>query len=357
MARPTLRQIAAACGVNVSTVSRALNGSTRIPQETQSKILQTARKLGWAPNPLAAAYMAHLRSTHPPSYKATLGFLVDVPGVEDWAAMPGHIQLHFASAQARAASYGYMLHPINLADEGMTLRRADQAFRNRNVPGVLLSSFRPDHVLRHFGWRHYSSVLLGSPVRHPILHRVASNTHHGFHMVINHAFALGYRRVGVVISEQYDSQTDHGVMFPVAYAQRRLQPDQSLDALVLERSDDTAKPLVREWLERLRPEVLIGTDIARQTLADMDWRVPDDIAFISVDRSPSFPEYAGFNQRHELFGRVGIDLLVSQLNANQRDIPQDPILNLVQGTWVDGPSAPVRASVRVDRQPSTPGPR
>ena len=62
MPAPTLRQIAVRCRVNVSTVSRALRSQGSIPPATQIRVRQAATAMGWAPNPLAAAYMAHLRS-------------------------------------------------------------------------------------------------------------------------------------------------------------------------------------------------------------------------------------------------------------------------------------------------------
>jgi LacI family transcriptional regulator len=72
----------------------------------------------------------------------------------------------------------------------------------------------------------------------------------------------------------------------------------------------------------------------------MDWRIPADVAFVSVDRSPDYPETAGFNQRHDIHGALAIDVLVGQLNSNMRGLPEHPMLHLVDGQWEDGDSAP-----------------
>src|SRR5215217_2599445 len=53
---PTMRHIATAAGVSQSTVSRVLNGvPTTVPiaPETRERVVQTARRLGYRPNPLA----------------------------------------------------------------------------------------------------------------------------------------------------------------------------------------------------------------------------------------------------------------------------------------------------------------
>src|SRR5687767_8965095 len=53
---PTMRDIAAAAAVSQSTVSRVLSGvPTAVPiaPETRQRVLQTAREMGYRPNPLA----------------------------------------------------------------------------------------------------------------------------------------------------------------------------------------------------------------------------------------------------------------------------------------------------------------
>ncbi len=49
----TIHDIARECGVNVSTVSRALNGSYGVNDETRQKVLDVARRLNYVPNRVA----------------------------------------------------------------------------------------------------------------------------------------------------------------------------------------------------------------------------------------------------------------------------------------------------------------
>ncbi len=50
---PTIEDIARRAGVSKSTVSRGLNGSTRISTETRMRILRAAKNLHYEPNYLA----------------------------------------------------------------------------------------------------------------------------------------------------------------------------------------------------------------------------------------------------------------------------------------------------------------
>ena len=49
----TLKELAAACGMSVSTVSKALNGYTDVSQATRDQVRETASRLGYRPNSIA----------------------------------------------------------------------------------------------------------------------------------------------------------------------------------------------------------------------------------------------------------------------------------------------------------------
>ena len=52
---PTLKDIAKECGCDMSTVSRALQGSPRVKEVTKEKVRKAAEKLGYKPNVVARA--------------------------------------------------------------------------------------------------------------------------------------------------------------------------------------------------------------------------------------------------------------------------------------------------------------
>lgn len=341
MPAPTLRQIAARCRVNVSTVSRALRSQGSIPPATQIRVRQVAIAMGWAPNPLAAAYMAHLRSTRRPAQATTLGFIIDAQGVGRKDALPGHVALHLEGARRQAASYGYEIQPMHAGGPDLPWERVDCMLYARNIPGMIVSSFRdPSTVIREVEWSRYAAIALGNTLAYPRLHRIAANTHHGFAMMIAKAYDLGYRRLAVIISDDYDRRVDHGVLFPVAYARERLTAGRWLGSLVLPQDAPDPRSRAGRWLVCHRPQVVIGTDIAWDAIRALGWRIPQDVAFISVDRSPAYPQVAGFNQGHEIHGCLAVDALVAMLTHNQRGIPEHPVLQLVDGCWEDGASAP-----------------
>src|ERR1700735_3507868 len=58
MKRATIKDVAADAGVSIGTASKALNGQGRWRPETRERVAEAARRLGFAPNPLAQALLA-----------------------------------------------------------------------------------------------------------------------------------------------------------------------------------------------------------------------------------------------------------------------------------------------------------
>ncbi|MDA1068643.1 MAG: LacI family DNA-binding transcriptional regulator [Verrucomicrobia bacterium] len=72
---PTIEFIAKKAGVAKSTVSLALRNSPKLLEQTRSRIQKIAQELGYKPNPLVSAQMAHIRSHKSQKSVTTIGFL------------------------------------------------------------------------------------------------------------------------------------------------------------------------------------------------------------------------------------------------------------------------------------------
>jgi LacI family transcriptional regulator len=341
--RPTYAQISKACGVNSSTVSRALNNHRSIPAATRRRIVAVARKMGWEPNPLAAAYMAHLRSTHPPSFKAVLGLVIDHPMPQGLQSIPLHLRRIHQGFERRAAEAGYSTQVFSLQDPEMNPTALDRTMFYRNIPGFAVTGLsRPGKVLSGLDWSRYAAVAMGYSLTRPLLHRVATNVMHGFKLVIEQVFGLGYRHVAVAVPREYDERTGHGVMFPVAYMRENCPPGHRLQSLVYDGDIAAAVPQIAAWLEAHRPQLAIGVGVF-EAIRLLGWRIPQDIGFATFDRSPEYPDHAGLDQHYEVSGRIAADVVIAQVTQNRRGIPREPVEHLVKGRWLDGPSAPRRA--------------
>lgn len=260
-------------------------------------------------------------------------------GVDD---LPLHVQRIYRGAEARAIESGYHTRAFSLQEPDMTPALLDRMLFHRNVPGFVITGLNlSGKVLRGLNWSRYAMVATGFSLATPQLHRVTTNVMHGFKLVIDKAFELGYRRIGIAISQEYDQRTNHGVLFPVSYIRERLNPGLSLEAFVYTQTGSDAIEPVARWLENTRPEVAIGTWVY-EAIQLLGWKIPRDIALVTFDRSPEFPDHAGLDQRYEIIGRVAADVLISEITHNRRGIPSDPVEHAIHGHWYDGSTAPPR---------------
>lgn len=303
--------------------------------------MDTARRMGWRPNPLASAYMAHLRRSKPLNYQANLAFLISNPESGRLSEQPTHSRSHYLGAKERAAQFGYGMEPLWLNEPLLTARRLTGILRSRNIPGVIVPGMvSPEGILDGLGWRHFTPVALGYTSVVSRFHRVTANTSAGFMVVLENVRRLGYRKIGVVVSRAYDEQVNHGVLFPAYYIRDRWGGDCDMRICDFQGTGEADVAIIQAWLREHRPEIILGEETTWQAVRRMGWRVPQDVAFANVDVAPEYPHIAGLNQRHELHGAVAVDVLVGQLAQNERGLPEVPRVVLVPGAWSEGLSAP-----------------
>jgi LacI family transcriptional regulator len=102
----TLKDVALAAGVSITTASVVLNGKqngVRVGEQTRRRVRQTADELGYRPNQTARA----LRQQS----SRTIGFLSDRVTTTPYAVAM------IAAAQELAAEHGHLLFVVNIADK------------------------------------------------------------------------------------------------------------------------------------------------------------------------------------------------------------------------------------------------
>ena len=134
--RITQRELAQAAGVDVSTVSLALNNHPRIPAPTRERILKLAVRLGYKPDPALASLAAHRWQGRRDYQGLTLALAVDARDREEmeW-------RLYAAGVRERAAAIGYGVSEFQLTDYPSP-RRFWEVIRQRGIRGVIFIQAR-----------------------------------------------------------------------------------------------------------------------------------------------------------------------------------------------------------------------
>lgn len=180
-----MKEIARVVGVSQSTVSRVLNGAdSRVPiaRETRRRVLETARTMGYRPNPLARG----LRGAG----TSLLGLIVREISDPFFARA-----IEVIAAEARSNGYNIVLcHAHSSASEALVLAGV---LETRHTDGIIL-----------LGDLHYATdvwsdlvegplpvVTLCSGHRSPGIPTVNTDNRLGVRMALDHLWSLGHRQI------------------------------------------------------------------------------------------------------------------------------------------------------------------
>lgn len=185
----TLKDVAAASGVSISTASRALDERTTSRSAAAVNVRKIAEELGYRRNSFASS----LRRGE----TRTLGVLV--PRLSDTV-----MALMFEELERAASSRGYFAMVATSGDDPVDERRAAETLLDRNVDGLILATARLDDELPR--------LLRERRVVHALVLRTdgvspsaLGDDELGGYLAVRHLLDLGHRDIAVVTGPDFTS--------------------------------------------------------------------------------------------------------------------------------------------------------
>jgi LacI family transcriptional regulator len=185
----TLKDVAAASGVSISTASRALDERTASRSAAAAHVRKVAEELGYRRNSFASS----LRRGE----TRTLGVLV--PRLSDTV-----MALMFEELERAAAARGYFAMVATSGDDPNDERRAAETLLDRNVDGLILATARLDDELPR--------LLRERNVAHALVLRTdgaspsaLGDDEVGGYLAVRHLIDLGHRDIAVVTGPSFTS--------------------------------------------------------------------------------------------------------------------------------------------------------
>lgn len=185
----TLKDVAAASGVSISTASRALDERTISRSAAAANVRKVAEELGYRRNSFASS----LRRGE----TRTLGVLV--PRLSDTV-----MALMFEELEKAASSRGYFAMVATSGDDPDEERRAAETLLDRNVDGLILATARLDDELPR--------LLRERRVAHALVLRTdgispsaLGDDEVGGYLAVRHLIDLGHRDIAVVTGPDFTS--------------------------------------------------------------------------------------------------------------------------------------------------------
>ncbi|WP_022824468.1 LacI family DNA-binding transcriptional regulator [Hymenobacter norwichensis] len=310
--RASMKDLAKALNLSVSTISRALSGNKQISEETRERVATLVKEMNFQPNRLASG----LRKGR----SGTLGVLVP--------HITGHFfpeAVHSISTEATKAGYRVMICESN-EDEKQEKRNLELLL-NSQVEGVLVSLANTTHDFRHFQAAQQQQVPLvffDRVLEEPNISSVVLDDYQGAYQAVSHLIEQGCTRIAHITADPHlnvyrhrhrgylAALTAHGITF-----------DEQLVHLC-----DMSIAEGREAMHKLlaldtRPDAVFASKDtaaigAMQVAKEHGLRIPDDLALATYSSEKLSmlvePPLTSVDQQCAAVGKAAVRLLLDMMS-------------------------------------------
>jgi len=318
----TIKDIAKALGLSVSTVSKALRGSHEISQETKKNVLDYARANNYKPNPIAQS-LKRGRSK-------SIGVIVCNIDNNFFSQAINGIE-----SVARQKDYNVI---ITQSRESYEREIANsEHLSSRSVDGLIISLSAEtrcvDHLIK-LNAKGLPMVFFDRITDEIDTHKVIANNHRGAYEATHHLLQQGFRRIAHITSSRSLSITLERLEgYKQALADAGLQPDPALVKFVQHGGmiqEETSQALASLLEMTNGPDAIFTASDRLSTttlslLRKMNIDVPRQIALVGFTNSISadifHPSLTAVVQPALEMGQLATDLLI-QLIESRRPVTE-----------------------------------
>lgn len=315
MKRISQHDIAKKLGVNVSTVSRALNGQKGVSEVLRQKILSLANEQGYSPNPFATS----LR------YDTTRTIGIVVPDVSF-----SHFAHIVKRIEAEARKAGYMCIITDTNDSYDNEKECVQHLVNMHVDGIIicLSQETTDYTHLHMAKARNIALVLFDRAADADISSVVINDADSARQATHYLINGGARRIAFLGASNKMKQTadrKHGYI--EALHERNIPIRKEL----VKCHDASFNSGLSDTLELLDlpepPDAIIATHgllvlSAFHAIMSRKLRIPEDIAIIGYMSDwiseMTTPRLSFVKQNLKEMGVEAFSLLLNQINGDDR---------------------------------------
>ncbi len=322
------------------TVSRVFRNSPNVSPETRARVLATAEKSGYRPDPQVARLMELVRGHRAQKTRATLALVRDDPP-DDVLHAETYNYVQLEDIRRRALQHGYEIEEFGLGRGGVSAKRLRNILQARGIGGLLISVQSSRQLSAQIDYTEFAAATFGYGLTAPKLHQASTNMTQGILTATAHLESRGYRRIGLAISPWIDARADHTYSGAMLYYQQKVTPKNRVPPLLFPENDLSHGELpFQKWLRKYQPDAVISFHrLVPDWLRDgLGLRIPEDIALVVHDWVPTMTGFAGIDHQRDQVAAAAVDLVATQLQHNETGVPESPRQVLVSPRFVDGPS-------------------
>jgi DNA-binding LacI/PurR family transcriptional regulator len=313
----TLKDIADKVGVNKSTVSRALSGSSKVASKTRDEIVRVANKLGYIPNETAKV-LAGKKSK-------TVGLIIPELDCNYYAGVVGAIE-----SKLKDEGYSLVIGQTGFKHENELHHL--ELFIRKNLDGVIISVYDGEKFTKEFDKikriLKIPVVFIETYLDLPNFDVIEIDNKHGVDIAIDHLYSLGHRRIGFI--SEYLSKKLRLPAYIEALKKRGLSINDNIIKTGKERLEKGGYLRMKELLleNDIPTAVFISYDTMAQgalrAVSEEGMKPAEDISIVGFD---NIRESAYFSTSLTTIappllemGEVAVDTLLNKINKENSNI-------------------------------------
>lgn len=319
MAKTTLKSLAQALNMSVSTVSKALNDSHEISAVTKKKIQEFAKQHNYQPN-VHAKFLKTGRTY-------TIGVVLP--------KMTGSFEAQLiAGMQQMAAAHHYRIIIMNSMEDEELEKLALQSMLDKSVDGLL---FCPIHEESNVGLakqiQQTTPLVIFDRTHYPIeTHKVGVLNKKGTYNACQHLFDIGRKKISIFCGTRQGITMERLSGYLEAHKDAHLRIDPEYMVYCNVQSIPELQADMETHVQRLLqlphpPDAIIGivdtiTTHLLGTLAKLEVEVPDTLAvigFANTDLALSLnPSLSAIRQPATEIGEISVNKLMEIIKTKHR---------------------------------------
>ncbi len=340
----SVREIAQASGVSITTVSRVLNNSSQVAQETRDRVLEATKRVGYVhtigrrnTSSIALAYTALMDQQ--------IGSPFDAPLMRGIAAA--------------LSEFGFDLMVLDLTRAREPGERFAQMFLRKGIRGVILRTTQGSrHIAEEIASEEFPAVVVADRFEtQNDISFVEGDSRASSREAIDYLIGLGHERIAIVIfSEEIADMRDRLAAYTAAHEAAGLEVDPRLIIRVpFPLGRDIGSVVMRRVLTLPEmPTALFLTDshTSIHVLSEayrLGVRVPDDLSIVGFDDSEArlgtAPQMSAVCQDASATGRAAVAALRRLLDSR----PKLDVVHEVLPTWFEARESTGPARRAADR--------
>lgn len=314
---PTLKDVAKKAGVAPSTVSRVINDSSRISEETKFKVRKIMDEIGYHPN-INARNLVKQRSHN-------LGLVIPY-STEEAFADPFYSEI-LRGIGVLAHSKGFNLLLLTSNGEDEEKETVLDAVKGKQIDGVLLlRSKKADQLIDELNKIKFPFVIVGRPEAEDKYYWVNNDNIGASERVVDYLIKNGHRNIAMIVGdENYIMNEDRLQGYKNSFQKNNLKINE--DLIVQSKKIDYHNVyMLCQKMIKDHPEITAFYGMSdtmaytiMQAMNDMQMKIPEDISIVGFNNNPMSkivsPPLTTVDINIYLLGNKATELLIGVING------------------------------------------